>query len=90
MSLTLMTGKLLNTEISSFSFCSCLKEIASCSVFQHLILFASAMIILLQKTSTVSQVENAPANKFIALNPELNGLEHFSYNVVSSTLLPFH
>jgi hypothetical protein len=48
------------------------------------------MIILLQKTSTVSQVENAPANKFIALNPELNGLENFSYNVVSSTLLPFH
>ncbi len=42
----------------------------------------------LQKTSTVSQVENAPANKFIALNPELNGLEHISYNLVSSSLLP--
>lgn len=60
-----------------------LKKLLPPVYYKHWMLLVSAMRILLQKTVTVSQVENAQLMiyKFIALIPDLYGLEHVSYNV---------
>lgn len=60
-----------------------LKKLLPPVYYKHWMLLVSAMRILLQKTVTVCQVENAQLMiyKFIALIPYLSGIEHVSYNV---------